>query len=221
MLEYISDGKGESEFQRRLIGWAQKNGWVARWDPPKTRGVVKGWPDLILMREEWMVWAELKMPGGACSPEQLDILHQVRATGNIAVVWNGLDERGIKEFLADPYGKALPGRHSPLPEYPQAEYPAHIALAVVNGMGYGLRSETPWKWTCGTATTIHRATGFITENWSPKGIRAALPPDEQIHMELVDWVIFTAKNRTDKGHVVLSREEAYGVIQHCIERQDL
>jgi hypothetical protein len=69
----------EASFTNQVIQLAQLHGWrVAHFRPARTAkgwrtavsGDGKGFPDLVMLRNDEMIVAELKMPKGRLTPEQ-------------------------------------------------------------------------------------------------------------------------------------------------------
>lgn len=100
----------ESDFLRTFLQTARHLGWVAahfgpaqvqgRWVTP-VQGEAKGWPDVTLVRNGRLVFAELKRPGvRKVSPEQARWLDLLRAVPCAEVyVWNPADWDEIETVL--------------------------------------------------------------------------------------------------------------------------
>ena len=86
----------EAAFQDAVIDLAHVLGWkVAHFRPAKTnqgwRTPVaadgKGFPDLVMVRGERLIFAELKSEKGKMSPEQDAWMEALRFTGALIAVW--------------------------------------------------------------------------------------------------------------------------------------
>lgn len=103
----------ESEFQLQVIEYAQLRKWkVAHFravcvrrangetyyeTPVAANG--KGFPDLLMVRGDRLLVAELKVPGNTTSPEQDEWLTRFRGAGVPAFVWFPEDWPAIEEVL--------------------------------------------------------------------------------------------------------------------------
>jgi len=83
----------EREWQNLVIQLATARGWK-HYHPPdnkpvngRIQKVVAGFPDLVLVRQGRMVFAELKREKGILSPEQVEWITQIRACKIEAYVW--------------------------------------------------------------------------------------------------------------------------------------
>lgn len=103
----------EAIFQAQVIELAQLHHW-AYYHPPdnltvamrsgrtRRQAVVKGFPDLTLVRAPELMFVELKAEKGYPSPEQRDWLRQLRACGVETHLWRPSDLDLIQERLARP-----------------------------------------------------------------------------------------------------------------------
>ena len=90
--------KNETEFRdKHVIPLAKVLGWRHYFTYRSTYSPA-GFPDLVLVRRDRLVFAELKMQKGRLSPLQTDWLHDIRTvaraiqTGNVEVhVWRPAD----------------------------------------------------------------------------------------------------------------------------------
>ncbi len=99
----------EKDFLAAVTALAQARGWrVAHFRPGLTRsgkwrtavqGDGKGFPDLVLVRRERLLWAELKADGGKLSPAQEDWLFALEVAGQDVWVWRPKDWQEIEEVL--------------------------------------------------------------------------------------------------------------------------
>ena len=83
----------EREWQNLVIGLATSRGWK-HYHPPdnkpvngRIQKVVAGFPDLVMIKGDRLVFVELKRETGRVSPEQVDWLASLRATGAECYVW--------------------------------------------------------------------------------------------------------------------------------------
>ena len=98
----------ESGFQRTVIEMAHALGWfIAHFRPAMTawgwRTAVSadgaGFPDLVLVRGDRIIFAELKSETGQISPAQEKWLDALMATGVEVYVWFPRDFDRIEEIL--------------------------------------------------------------------------------------------------------------------------
>ena len=57
------------------------------WRTPISGPLGKGWPDLLLVRRERILFVELKREGAKPTPEQVDVLGILGGVGETAVWW--------------------------------------------------------------------------------------------------------------------------------------
>ena len=97
----------EAAFQQRVLEYARLMHWrLAHFRPARTE---RGWrtpmagdpgfPDLVLLRRDRLVFAELKTDSGRLRPEQLQWLESLRRTCNEVYVWRPQDWPQIVEAL--------------------------------------------------------------------------------------------------------------------------
>jgi hypothetical protein len=102
--------ESEANFQRRVIDLAHFYGWrVAHFRPAQNArgdwrtavaGDGKGFPDLVLVRDGALIFAELKRQDGRVSPEQKVWLEELNKTPGVTVcVWRPADWELIIELL--------------------------------------------------------------------------------------------------------------------------
>lgn len=87
--------QSERQFQSFVIARALNNGWTYYHAPDNKpdkngriqSGIVKGFPDLVLLKGSKLVFAELKTETGRVSPEQKEWLAKLSATGCETYIW--------------------------------------------------------------------------------------------------------------------------------------
>jgi hypothetical protein len=92
----------EKVFQKQVLAFARTMGWEAHWTWVALHSP-DGFPDLLLVRGERIVAAELKRPLGKVRPAQEQWLARLRATGKVeAYLWRntGADWEEIERVLA-------------------------------------------------------------------------------------------------------------------------
>jgi len=88
--EQLADLELESEFQARVVDFAQYNGWKVYSVPDSRRATMAGWPDLTMYRvsDRRLVFAELKRAkGGRVSPAQEVVMADLAAIGEEVHLW--------------------------------------------------------------------------------------------------------------------------------------
>lgn len=75
----------ERAFQAAVVALLRACGWLCFYDTEPRRSV-KGWPDLVAVRER-IIFVELKTTRGRLRPEQRDWLDRLRAAGAETYVW--------------------------------------------------------------------------------------------------------------------------------------
>ena len=91
----------ESAFQRQVLALAKMLGWrTAHFRPAMNQrgdwrtpvaGDGKGWPDLVLVKGERVLFRELKTDRGVLSPEQREWRDALQAAGADYAVWRPKD----------------------------------------------------------------------------------------------------------------------------------
>lgn len=83
----------EREWQNLVIQLATARGWK-HYHPPdnkpvngRVQKIVAGFPDLVMIRQGRLIFAELKREKGVISPEQVEWITQIRACGIECYVW--------------------------------------------------------------------------------------------------------------------------------------
>lgn len=103
----------EAELQQQLIdpqkGLAPMLGWrvlhlrPARtkhgWRTPVEGDLGKGWPDLVLVRRDRVIFAELKSDTGKLTEEQRDVLGALQSAGMEVYVWRPRNIMEIADTL--------------------------------------------------------------------------------------------------------------------------
>jgi hypothetical protein len=104
----------EKRFQAQVLELATLCGWE-HWHDNATNaprrctacGAVRrgprntaGLPDLLLVRGDRLIWAELKAQDGATSPEQREWIARLRAAGQTCYIWRPSDWPTIEHVLA-------------------------------------------------------------------------------------------------------------------------
>lgn len=102
MLRAIS----ERDWQSHVIKIAEVKGWKY-YHPPDNRPVngriqkvVSGFPDLCLVKNGKMIFAELKREKGIVSPEQQAWIMAIKACGIDVYIWRPSDVHAIVEILS-------------------------------------------------------------------------------------------------------------------------
>jgi hypothetical protein len=90
--------QSEASFQRQVIAYAQMRGWLT-YHVYDSRRCVAGFPDLVLVRRPHVIFAELKRQNGKVSEDQQTWLDELKACGQMAVVWRPSDWQEIEEAL--------------------------------------------------------------------------------------------------------------------------
>ena len=100
----------EAEFMRSVtelaeswLHWRYAHFRPARtqqgWRTPVSGSLGKGFPDLLMVRGERIIAAELKSEKGKTSPEQTDVLAVLAAAGIETYVWRPSDWEAIVKTL--------------------------------------------------------------------------------------------------------------------------
>lgn len=88
----------EKEFQERLIYDAQASGWKV-YHTYDSRRSTPGFPDLTMVRERRLIFAELKSEKGRLTTPQREWLALLSETGAEVYVWRPSDTEEILEAL--------------------------------------------------------------------------------------------------------------------------
>lgn len=111
-FEILAATVSERDFQDAVIRHAQLRGWLtAHFRPARVmvrgqetwrtplQGDAKGFPDLVAVRRDRQVVAELKRVGKKAEPEQVRWLEAFEAVGAECYVWTPSDSDAIAEVL--------------------------------------------------------------------------------------------------------------------------
>ena len=88
----------ENEFQDKILDYAKLRGWLA-YHTYDSRKSAPGYPDLTLVRNDRIIFAELKTERGRVTPEQsiwIDALNRTPAT---ALIWRPSNWEEIARIL--------------------------------------------------------------------------------------------------------------------------
>lgn len=88
----------EAEFQAKVRKFAKEAGWLI-YHTRDSRGSDKGFPDLVLVRPPYVVFAELKREGEKPTPEQQRWLDDLDNCGQAAYLWRPSDWDEILKVL--------------------------------------------------------------------------------------------------------------------------
>src|SRR5262245_14067536 len=88
----------EKQFMADVIRFAHLRGWMV-YHTLRSTGSTPGFPDLVLVRNDRVLYAELKSATGRLSSPQHGWLCQLQAAGQIAVVWRPSDWPTIEHIL--------------------------------------------------------------------------------------------------------------------------
>lgn len=80
----------EKQFQQRVLDLAALKGWKA-YHTHDSRRSQPGWPDLVLIRGQRGIFAELKTDTGRVSAAQQEWLDAIAGTGAEVAVWRPRD----------------------------------------------------------------------------------------------------------------------------------
>ena len=89
----------ERQWQTIVLRAARQFGWRT-YHTLNSWGSAKGFPDLVLVRGARLIFAELKSDKGKASPEQIDWIDDLSATGAEAYIWRPADYDGVLALLA-------------------------------------------------------------------------------------------------------------------------
>ncbi len=98
----------EREFQRQVTDAAELFGWswvawrpamtAKGWRTPVSGPLGKGWPDLTLVRDDRLIFAELKSQDGRLTPAQRDVLDLLGRAVPV-YTWRPTDLPAVLEVL--------------------------------------------------------------------------------------------------------------------------
>ncbi len=102
-------GLSESEFQGLVVDVAEQFGWLT-YHTFDSRRSGPGFPDLVLVRGDRVVFAELKSQSGRLSADQRVWLERLTGAGTVeAYLWRPSDEVIVVKLLAVPTTAAAAG----------------------------------------------------------------------------------------------------------------
>lgn len=99
-----SSPQTERQFQGDVVRVAHLGGW-RDYHTFNSKRSVKGFPDLVLVRER-VIWVELKTDHGKLSTEQKDWLAALAAAGQEVYVWRPSDIDELSATLLGPRASA-------------------------------------------------------------------------------------------------------------------
>lgn len=103
-------GMTEAEWTAQVIALARLTGWrVVHFRPARTargwrtpvQGDGKGWPDLVLLRGQRLIAAELKTDTGRATAEQLAWLDAFALVGAETYLWRPCDWEAVQQVLSN------------------------------------------------------------------------------------------------------------------------
>ena len=90
----------KKEFTQQVLDLAAANRWKLRYHTWRSDHSAPGFPDLVLVRGDRVVFAELKVDAGKLSTAQLAWLDGLRDTGKVETyVWHPLNWKNIEKEL--------------------------------------------------------------------------------------------------------------------------
>jgi hypothetical protein len=89
----------EREFQRAVIEYAEKCGWMVYSVPDSRRATSRGYPDLTMVRGSSLIFAELKKWNGSVSADQRKWHHALYHRAEV-YTWRPSDWPEIERVLA-------------------------------------------------------------------------------------------------------------------------
>lgn len=88
----------EAGFQAAVCEAFRLRGWRVYHNPDSRRSDA-GWPDLQLLKAPYLVFAELKVPGGKVKPVQDMVINELRSAGQEVYVWYPEDWDEIEKVV--------------------------------------------------------------------------------------------------------------------------
>ena len=88
----------ERQFMGKVEQLAEYCGWWV-WHDNDSRRNRAGWPDLVLLRPNRLIFAELKTETGRLTDEQRRILSMLKMAGQEVYVWRPMDFETIRGIL--------------------------------------------------------------------------------------------------------------------------
>lgn len=95
----------EEAWRGQVYDLAALGGWQWYYVPDSRRVTLAGWPDLALIREPRIIFAELKKQNGKLRPAQAALLPRLAACGLEVAVWRPSDIETVRACLT---GRRLP-----------------------------------------------------------------------------------------------------------------
>lgn len=95
----VNDIDAEKAFQATLIKFAKPLGWSI-YHTFDSRRSNKGFPDLVMVRGDRIIFAELKSATGRLMADQESWIELLRGAGQVVYVWRPANWPEIKEVLA-------------------------------------------------------------------------------------------------------------------------
>lgn len=91
----------EAQFMRQVTDLARLLGWDFIYHPFLSKWSEMGWPDLFLarIRDQRVMWAELKSERGKLTGRQAEVVDLLRDCGQLVCVWRPSDFDTIAEVL--------------------------------------------------------------------------------------------------------------------------
>lgn len=89
----------EAQFQASVLRLAWARGWLA-YHTRLSIGSNAGFPDLVLVRGERVLWRELKSARGTLTDDQIEWLERLHAAGQDAKLWRPGDWDEIEQELS-------------------------------------------------------------------------------------------------------------------------
>lgn len=97
-VQPIAERISEEEFMAAVTTLAKRQGWLV-YHTHNSRKSEAGFPDLVLLRRDMLIVAELKTMTGTVSAPQATFLEAFAAAGVKAVVWRPSDWKEIVALL--------------------------------------------------------------------------------------------------------------------------
>lgn len=91
--------QSETAWQASILGFASSTGWLWFHDEDSRRNR-RGFPDLVLVRRDRVVFAELKSQTGRVRPEQVKWLDRLVQTPAEVYLWRPDDAPEVESILA-------------------------------------------------------------------------------------------------------------------------
>lgn len=90
----------EAQFQSAVVNVARARGWGMIYHTQHSLHSAAGFPDLVMVRGEELLFAELKSAKGKVKPEQIEWIAALGRTPARAFIWRPCDWYEIEEELA-------------------------------------------------------------------------------------------------------------------------